>query len=245
MLTIIWASESRNLSADGGSYLNVDENEIKRSAMKRGRPVARNLQQQTQVGHVQHQWFLAFILPPLKKGSFGPIVTVLPVTWLLFGVLCIEMPTSPSQFDTLSFQACSCRKRCCRFNGDPSAHLSDRSPPQNFYAQLHEHQNSAAYLWYWESPTASLPQRPWHIGWGPSASVPGTAGNGRSQSPIQQGAPTVVRNCSRSRSQLLSAMDRTLLKGTAWELMGRTPKPDLELKKACWRNRPLSRLSES
>lgn len=179
MLTIIWASESRNLSAGGGSYLNVDENAIKRSAMKRGRPVARNLQQQTQVGHVQHQW-LAFSLPPLKKGSFGPIVTILPVTWLLFGVLWIEMPTSPSQFDILSFQPCSDRKWYCGFN-DPSAQLSDRNlPHKKFYAQLHEHQNSAAYLWYWESPTASLPQRPWHIGWEPSASVPGTAGNGHS-----------------------------------------------------------------
>lgn len=50
-------------------------------------PVARNLQQQTKMGHVQYQWFLAFILPPLKKGSFGPIVAVLPITGLRFGVL--------------------------------------------------------------------------------------------------------------------------------------------------------------
>lgn len=64
-----------------------------------------------------------------------------------------------------------------------------------------------------------------------------------SQSPVQQGALTVVRHCSRLHSQLLSAMNRTLLKGSTWDHMGRTPKSDLELKKDCWRNRPLSHLS--
>lgn len=147
------------------------------------------------------------------------------------------MPTSPSQFDILSFQP-----RSYIGNGavgsviPPLNYLIDISPTKHF---------TLSYMniktWQRICDIGNPPPHPSPKDRGTQAenrqplcqALPGMGlQSSRSQSSIQQGAPTVVRNCSGSRSQLLSAMDRTLLKGTAWERMGRTPKPDLELKKA-------------